>query len=131
MDWLVDTNILIDHLRGVPKATTFLRQAGSAGTLWLSAITVAEVYAGQVSRKGCSGSVWLGERGREGTGPYPLALRRLRSTPGCVDPRQSGASIIHGLANRHSVVEVTDSLLSEGVAKWLNSAAVKCLCRTG
>jgi len=49
----------------------------------------------------------------------------------CVDPRQSGAWIIHGLANRHSVVEVTDSLLSEGVAKWLNSAAVKCLCRTG
>lgn len=26
MDWLVDTNILIDHLRGVSKATTFLRQ---------------------------------------------------------------------------------------------------------
>lgn len=25
MDWLVDTNILIDHLRGVSKATTFLR----------------------------------------------------------------------------------------------------------
>ena len=47
MDWLVDTNILIDHLRGTPKATTFLRQARSAGTLWLSAITVAEVYADQ------------------------------------------------------------------------------------
>ena len=42
MDWLVDTNILIDHLRGVPKATTFLRQARRAGTLWLSAITFAE-----------------------------------------------------------------------------------------
>ena len=27
MDWLVDTNILIDHLRGVPKATTFDRLA--------------------------------------------------------------------------------------------------------
>lgn len=51
MDWLVDTNILVDHLRGVSKATTFLRQARSAGTLWLSAITVAEVYAGQGTRQ--------------------------------------------------------------------------------
>jgi predicted nucleic acid-binding protein len=51
MDWLVDTNILIDHLRGVPKATTFLRQTRRAGTLWLSAITVAEVYAGQGTRQ--------------------------------------------------------------------------------
>ena len=51
MDWLVDTNILIDHLRGTPKATTFLRQARSAGTLWLSAITVAEVYAGRGTRQ--------------------------------------------------------------------------------
>jgi len=51
MDWLVDTNILIDHLRGISKATTFLRQARSSGTLWLSAITVAEVYAGQGTRQ--------------------------------------------------------------------------------
>lgn len=51
MDWLVDTNILIDHLRGVSKATTFLRQARGAGTLWISAVTVAEVYAGQRTRQ--------------------------------------------------------------------------------
>lgn len=51
MDWLVDTNILIDHLRGVSKATTFLRQARNAGTLWISAVTVAEVYAGQRTRQ--------------------------------------------------------------------------------
>ncbi len=51
MDWLVDTNILMDHLRGVSKATTFLRQARSSGTLWISAITVAEVYAGQKTRQ--------------------------------------------------------------------------------
>ena len=51
MDWLVDTNILIHHLRGVSKATVFLRQARSTGTLWISAITVAEVYAGQKTRQ--------------------------------------------------------------------------------
>lgn len=51
MDWLVDTNILIDHLRGVSKATTYLRQARSAGMLWISAVTIAEVYAGQRTRQ--------------------------------------------------------------------------------
>lgn len=51
MDWLVDTNILIDHLRGVSKATTFLRQGRRGGTLWISVITVAEVYAGQKTRQ--------------------------------------------------------------------------------
>src|SRR4030095_7936267 len=51
MNWLVDTNVLIDHLRGVSKATTFLRHSRSAGTLWLSAITVAEVYAGRGTRQ--------------------------------------------------------------------------------
>jgi predicted nucleic acid-binding protein len=51
MDWLVDTNILIDHLRGTPKATTLLRQARSAGTLWLLAITVAEVHACHETRR--------------------------------------------------------------------------------
>jgi predicted nucleic acid-binding protein len=51
MDWLVDTNVLIDHLRGVSKATTFLRQARRSGTLWISTITVAEVYAGQRTRQ--------------------------------------------------------------------------------
>lgn len=47
MDWLVDTNILIDHLRGMASATAFLRQARRQGTLWISVITVAEIYAGQ------------------------------------------------------------------------------------
>src|SRR2546430_1230623 len=76
MDWLVDTNILIDHLRGVPKATTFLRQARSAGTLWLSAITVAQGYAGQLFCKGCSGSVWVGGRKRQRNGAHPFTPPR-------------------------------------------------------
>jgi predicted nucleic acid-binding protein len=33
MDWLVDTNILIDHLRGVSKATTFLQYCNSEPTI--------------------------------------------------------------------------------------------------
>src|SRR2546423_14301578 len=47
MDWLIDTNILIDHLRGTPRATAFLRRARKQQTLWVSVITVAEIHAGQ------------------------------------------------------------------------------------
>ena len=47
MDWLIDTNILIDHFRGVAKATKFLRDTRKHGTLWVSVITVAEIHAGQ------------------------------------------------------------------------------------
>ncbi|MFL6215389.1 MAG: type II toxin-antitoxin system VapC family toxin [Blastocatellia bacterium] len=47
MDWLIDTNILIDHLRGVPRATAFLRKARKQQTLWVSVITVAEIHAGR------------------------------------------------------------------------------------
>jgi predicted nucleic acid-binding protein len=46
-DWLIDTNILIDHLRGTSRATAFLREARKQQTLWLSVITVAEIHAGQ------------------------------------------------------------------------------------
>ncbi|MEW6129461.1 MAG: type II toxin-antitoxin system VapC family toxin [Acidobacteriota bacterium] len=47
MDWLIDTNILIDHFRGVSQATQFLRRERKQGILWVSVITVAEIYAGQ------------------------------------------------------------------------------------
>jgi hypothetical protein len=57
MDWLVDTNILIDHLRGVSKATTFLRQARGAGTLWISAVTETLI------------NVWLTEKLTESVQP--------------------------------------------------------------
>ncbi|MGH9831376.1 MAG: type II toxin-antitoxin system VapC family toxin [Blastocatellia bacterium] len=50
MDWLVDTNVLIDHLRGVKKASLFLRQARKQNALWVSVITIAEIYAGQKTR---------------------------------------------------------------------------------
>jgi predicted nucleic acid-binding protein len=47
MDWLIDTNILIDHLRGTACATAFLRKARKHQTLWISVITIAEIHAGQ------------------------------------------------------------------------------------
>lgn len=41
---LVDTDVLIDYLRGVPKALSFLN--GASGTLLMSAMTIAELFGG-------------------------------------------------------------------------------------
>lgn len=41
---LIDTDVLIDYLRGVPEAVAFLEQ--TSAELRLSVITVAELYAG-------------------------------------------------------------------------------------
>jgi predicted nucleic acid-binding protein len=51
MNSLVDTNVLIDHLRNLPQATTYLSQARRQGRLWISAITIAEIYVGQNTRQ--------------------------------------------------------------------------------
>lgn len=41
---LIDTDVLVDYLRGVPQAVAFLENAEER--LLISAITVAELYAG-------------------------------------------------------------------------------------
>ena len=43
---LVDTDILINFLRGVDEARTFLAHAAEESLLCCSAITVAEIFAG-------------------------------------------------------------------------------------
>lgn len=50
MAWLIDTGILIDHFRGSRKATDFLSEARKEGRLWISLITVAELFAGRKMR---------------------------------------------------------------------------------
>ena len=42
--WVIDSDVLIDYLRDQPQAVAFLE--GSEQTLGVSAITVAELYAG-------------------------------------------------------------------------------------
>jgi predicted nucleic acid-binding protein len=44
--YLLDSNVLIEHLRGRQQAMSFLSTLKSAGELYVSAITVAELYAG-------------------------------------------------------------------------------------
>lgn len=43
---LVDTDVLVAHLRGVPAAYVWLRGARADGPLTVSAVTVAELVAG-------------------------------------------------------------------------------------
>lgn len=43
--YLIDTDVLIDHLRAVEAATIFLEQKMDS-SLYLSAITVAELFSG-------------------------------------------------------------------------------------
>jgi predicted nucleic acid-binding protein len=43
---LVDTDILINFLRGMEKAKSYVERVATEGTVLCSAITVAEIYAG-------------------------------------------------------------------------------------
>lgn len=45
MSWLVDTDVLVDYLRGQPAARAFL-EARAGEPLAVSVITVAELHAG-------------------------------------------------------------------------------------
>jgi hypothetical protein len=42
--WLIDTDVLVDYLRGQPSAVAFIQQAPVA--FWVSTMTVAELFAG-------------------------------------------------------------------------------------
>jgi predicted nucleic acid-binding protein len=44
--WLIDSDVLIDYLRGIPQAVIFLKQTMANSVCHISAITVAELYAG-------------------------------------------------------------------------------------
>src|SRR5262245_44416855 len=44
--WLVDTDVLVDYLRGVEQAVKFLQKAMKSSLCALSTITIAELYVG-------------------------------------------------------------------------------------
>jgi len=44
--YLIDTNIIIDYLRGNLKAISFLEEALDQSTCYVSVITLAELYVG-------------------------------------------------------------------------------------
>ena len=44
--WLIDTDVIIDHLRGIPDAQDFLENVMGKSDCFLSTITIAELYVG-------------------------------------------------------------------------------------
>ena len=44
--WLIDTDVLVDYLRGVPQAIQFLKQTMADSVCYISTITIAELYVG-------------------------------------------------------------------------------------
>lgn len=51
MKLLIDTSVLIDHLRGDQRATTFLTAAATAHELWSVTVVRTEVLAGMRPRE--------------------------------------------------------------------------------
>ena len=45
--YCIDSDVLIDHLRGVEAAQTFLVEASQQTTLYISVVSITELYAGQ------------------------------------------------------------------------------------
>lgn len=48
--YCVDSDILIDYLRGIAEAKSFLMNAGKDVMLYISAVSIAELYAGKETR---------------------------------------------------------------------------------
>lgn len=48
--YCVDSDILIDYLRGMVDARSFLLEAGRGAALYISAVSIAELYAGKETR---------------------------------------------------------------------------------
>lgn len=44
--WLIDSDVLIDYLRGVAESIHFLEKEVETSAFYISAITLAEIYAG-------------------------------------------------------------------------------------
>lgn len=44
--WLIDTDVLVDNLRGIPQALIFLENLLTNSTCYISPITVAELFSG-------------------------------------------------------------------------------------
>ncbi len=49
--YCIDSDVLIDYLRGVEKARSFLLQAGEVGILYISVVSIVELYAGKEMRE--------------------------------------------------------------------------------
>jgi tRNA(fMet)-specific endonuclease VapC len=49
--YCIDSDILIDYLRGIENARLFLIEAGKNATLYISVVSVVELYAGKETKQ--------------------------------------------------------------------------------
>ena len=48
--YLIDSDILIDYLRGQERARAFLLEVSKKMTLWISIISIIEIYSGEETK---------------------------------------------------------------------------------
>ena len=46
-NYLIDSDVLIDYLRGIQESQKFLLELRSQNNLWISAINIMEIYSGK------------------------------------------------------------------------------------
>lgn len=103
--YLVDSDILIAHLRGLENARGWLRRARASGPLAVSAVSVAEVTGGMRSAE--KRQIWqlLGslriepvtELTARRAGEFMRQYRRGHSGIGIADYLIAGTADVHGL----------------------------------
>lgn len=49
--YCIDSDILIDYLRGIEDARSFLLEASKESTLYISVVSIVELYAGKETRQ--------------------------------------------------------------------------------
>ena len=98
MRLLLDTSVLIDHLRGDPRAVSLLTQSAGAGDeLWSVTVVRMEVLAGM--------------RPREERATLAL-LDALRWQDVTVDLADRGAALARRFLKSHSGVDTSDYLVA-------------------
>lgn len=94
---LLDTDILIAHLRGVERARTWLRQARMAGPLAVSVVSIAELTGGMLS--GERRDVWS-------------LLSALRAEPVTELVARHAGELIRRYRRSHSGIGIPDYLIA-------------------
>lgn len=94
---LIDTDVLIAHLRGVPAASDWLVQARTLGPIATSAITIAEITGGMRSNE--RREVW--------------ALLSILSVHPVTEPiaRRAG-EFMRQFRRSHAAIDVSDYLIA-------------------
>jgi predicted nucleic acid-binding protein len=102
---LVDTDVLISHLRGIPEANDWLRDARTEGPIAASVIAITELVGGMRSQQrrevtrllGSLRIVPVNELVGYRAGEFRRRYRRSHSSIGTADYLVAATADVHGL----------------------------------